>query len=62
VETGMLDRMPPDARQAFLAGAAGRLVVGFVAKPADLAAAYLYLMTSPYSTASVIDVDGGGMR
>jgi hypothetical protein len=54
--------MAPDARQAFLAGVAGRLPVGYVAKPADLAAAYLYLMTSPYSNASVVDVDGGGAR
>jgi NAD(P)-dependent dehydrogenase (short-subunit alcohol dehydrogenase family) len=62
VDTAVFDRMPPDAKQAFLAGAAGRLMVGFVAKPADLAAAYLYLMTSPYSNASVVDVDGGGPR
>jgi NAD(P)-dependent dehydrogenase (short-subunit alcohol dehydrogenase family) len=62
VETGVFDRMPPDAKQGFLAGAAGRLTVGFVAKPADLATAYLYLMNSPYSNASVVDVDGGGPR
>jgi NAD(P)-dependent dehydrogenase (short-subunit alcohol dehydrogenase family) len=62
VDTAILDRMAPDAKQAFLAGVAGRLPVGYVAKPADLAAAYLYLMTSPYSNASVVDVDGGGAR
>lgn len=62
VDTGIWDRMAPEAKQAFMAGMAGRLLVGFVAKPADLAAAYVYLMTSPYSNASVIDVDGGGPR
>jgi NAD(P)-dependent dehydrogenase (short-subunit alcohol dehydrogenase family) len=62
VDTGILDRMAPEAKQAFLAGVAGRLPVGYVAKAADLAAAYLYLMTSPYSNASVVDVDGGGAR
>ena len=62
VDTGILDRMAPEARQAFLAGVAGRLPVGYVAKATDLAAAYLYLMTSPYSNASVVDVDGGGAR
>jgi len=62
VDTAIFDRMPPDAKQAFMAGLAGRLLVGFVAKPTDLAAAYLYLMTSPYSSASVVDVAGGGAR
>jgi NAD(P)-dependent dehydrogenase (short-subunit alcohol dehydrogenase family) len=35
------------------------LPVGRVGEPEDIAAAYLYLMTQPYATGSIVTVDGG---
>jgi NAD(P)-dependent dehydrogenase (short-subunit alcohol dehydrogenase family) len=59
VDTAVWDLMSAEQKQAFLETVGARLLVGRVAQPEDLAASYLFLMTSPYSTGSVIDVDGG---
>ncbi|MEU5806654.1 SDR family oxidoreductase [Streptomyces sp. NPDC047718] len=40
--------------------AAGRLPVGRVGEPADVAAAVLFLADNPYITGSTVYVDGGG--
>lgn len=53
--------MTAPARQALLEGAAAKLPVGRVARPEDLAAAYLFAIDGPSVTGAVIDVDGGAL-
>jgi len=48
-------------RNALYEQTAGRLPVGHVAEPAEIAEAYLYLMRQTYGTGEVIVVDGGGV-
>lgn len=48
-------------RQETLARVSAALPVKRVATPAELASAYLFVMTNPFVTGAVIDVDGGGL-
>jgi NAD(P)-dependent dehydrogenase (short-subunit alcohol dehydrogenase family) len=38
---------------------AGGLPVGRVGEPEDIAAAYVFLMSQPFATGSIVTVDGG---
>lgn len=57
--TRTYDHMPETERQSFFANIAGRLPVGRIGEPADVAAAYILAMTNRYMTGVVVDVDGG---
>ncbi len=61
VDTPFYDGMGAEAKAAFLARFAGALPVGRVGRPEDIAAAILMLVTNPYATGSVVDIDGGGL-
>lgn len=60
VATELWNRLEPAARQGVFDGAAARLPAGRVGQPKDVANAIAYLVTTPYSTGSVVLVDGGG--
>ncbi len=49
------------ARAAMFTNAASKLPAGRVGRPQDIAAAILTVMTNPYVTGAVIDVDGGAL-
>jgi NAD(P)-dependent dehydrogenase (short-subunit alcohol dehydrogenase family) len=57
--TSVYDRLPDVERMAFFANVTGRLPIPRPAAPAEIAAAYLFVMTASYLTGAVIDVDGG---
>ena len=59
VDTPMWDEIVGEAKSGFFAGMAGRLPVGRIATPADIAPAYLYLMESVFTTGETIHIDGG---
>lgn len=61
VRTPLWRDIPEDAREAMYAEAAGRLPVGHVGDPDDIAQAYLFLMQQPFATGQTLTVDGGGM-
>jgi NAD(P)-dependent dehydrogenase (short-subunit alcohol dehydrogenase family) len=58
-ETPAHDGVPDAARAAMFAAHAKGLPVRFVAKPDDIAPAYLFLMKSAFASGTVLDVDGG---
>ncbi|WP_420078606.1 SDR family oxidoreductase [Streptomyces sp. JL4002] len=60
LRTPLWDGLAADARDAMYEAAAGRLPVGRVGTPADVAAAVLFLADNPYTTGSTVYVDGGG--
>lgn len=60
-DTEAYSGMTDEARRAMMAAAAGRLPVGRVAQPGDVAAAYLYAIDNPSVTGTVIDIDGGAL-
>lgn len=59
VKTPAYSAMPDGERQAMYESVAKALPVGHVGEPEDIAAVALMLMTNPYITGTVIDVDGG---
>lgn len=59
VRTPAYDRMTASARAAMYSGYAQNALVGRVGEPADIAHAALYLMTNPYVTGTILEVDGG---
>jgi NAD(P)-dependent dehydrogenase (short-subunit alcohol dehydrogenase family) len=59
VKTPAYDRLPGPAREAMYAAFAARLPVGWVAAPADIAKAYVFVMEATYVTGAVIGIDGG---
>jgi NAD(P)-dependent dehydrogenase (short-subunit alcohol dehydrogenase family) len=59
--TGAYTKMDEKARQAMYAGIASRLPVGHVGDPENIADAAIMVMTNPFITGTVIDVDGGGL-
>ncbi len=61
VRTPLWNHMPEAQREAMYSDVGGKLPVGRVGEPQDIAQTYLYLMTNPYSTGQVIVVDGGGV-
>lgn len=53
--------IPADGRDAFYAKVGAGLPVGRVGRAEEVAAAFLFAMTTGFVTGSVIDVDGGGL-
>ena len=58
VDTPMLDELGPD-KAGILSSAADKLPVGRIGQPLEVAEAYVYLMTSPFITGTVLRIDGG---
>lgn len=61
VRTPLWDSFPVAQREALYTDSAAALPAGRVGEPEDIAQAYLYLMTCPYSTGQAVVVDGGGV-
>ncbi|MYM75730.1 SDR family oxidoreductase [Duganella sp. FT134W] len=61
VATNLWSGMTEDACQSMYADLAAKLPVGRVGSAEDVAAAYLFLMTSGFATGQVHTVDGGGV-
>lgn len=59
--TGAYDGMPPGAREGMFRAWAERSLLKRVGNPEDIARTVIHLMTNPYMTGTVIDVDGGGL-
>ncbi|WP_432729982.1 SDR family oxidoreductase [Variovorax sp. W6] len=59
VDTPMWDSAVGDAKAGFFEGMAARLPARRIAMPADIAPAYIYLMTSEFTTGETIRIDGG---
>lgn len=59
VDTPMFDEIVGDAKHGYFAELAARLPAGRIATPADIAAAYIYLMESDFTTGETIHIDGG---
>ena len=61
VKTELWAGMPDAAREGMYGNAAASLPVGHVGEAAEVAQAYLYLMTQTYGTGDIVTVNGGGM-
>jgi len=59
VDTEAYAGMPADAKAVMFAQAAGKLPVGRTGLPEDIAPAIAFVLTNPFVTGAVIDVDGG---
>jgi len=59
VDTPMWDELVGEAKSGFFAQMAARLPAKKIATPADIAAAYVYLMESEFTTGETIRIDGG---
>jgi NAD(P)-dependent dehydrogenase (short-subunit alcohol dehydrogenase family) len=59
VDTEMWDEIVGDAKFGFYDSMASRLPAGRIAKPADIAPAYIYLMESDFTTGESVHIDGG---
>ena len=57
--TRVYDHLPPEKRKAFFAHVTEQLPIPRPALPEEIAAAYIFAMTSSYLTGAVIDIDGG---
>lgn len=60
-DTGAYLSMPEAAREGMYSAIAGKLPVGHVGTPEDIAEATLMLMTNRFITGVTLDVDGGGV-
>lgn len=61
VNTNLWGEPDSASRSAMIARASSSLPVGRIGAPAELAQAYLFLMTNKFVTGAVLDVDGGGL-
>ncbi|KAK5168109.1 uncharacterized protein LTR77_006677 [Saxophila tyrrhenica] len=63
VKTELWDKMGQSKEQQdeTFEKSAGKLPVGFVATPEDIAEAYLYCLRADYANGSLITIDGGGV-
>ena len=59
VDTEMWDEIVGEAKAGYFDQMAARLPAGRVARPADIAPAYLYLMRNAFMTGETIHIDGG---
>lgn len=59
VDTPMFDELVGDAKHSYFESMAARLPSAKIAKPADIAPAYLYAMESDFTTGETIHIDGG---
>lgn len=62
VDTELWHRLPDPEREKTFEQIGGRLPVGRVGKPEDIAEAYLYLMRTDFCTGETIVVDGGALQ
>lgn len=60
IDTPLLDRYG-NQRQAIIDGFAKRVPLKRIGSAADVAEAAIYLMKHPYTTGSILQVDGGGL-
>jgi len=60
VKSPLWANVPEAQRENMYRDAAGKLPVGHVGEPEEVAEAYLYLMQQTYITGQVLTVDGGG--
>jgi NAD(P)-dependent dehydrogenase (short-subunit alcohol dehydrogenase family) len=61
IDTPILARMSPEKRKAMFDNAKEKLPVQRVGASEDIAQAILFVATNPYSTGSVVTVDGGAI-
>ena len=61
VKTSAYSGIPEVQREATYQSTAAQLPVQRVGEPEDIAAMVLQVMTNPYLTGTVIDIDGGGL-
>jgi NAD(P)-dependent dehydrogenase (short-subunit alcohol dehydrogenase family) len=59
IDTPMWDRMGEAQKQAMYTQAAKTLPAGRIGRPEDVGTAVLFLMTNPFATGAVINLDGG---
>ncbi len=59
VDTPAYDWMAPEARNGMFAGAGAKLPVGRTGRPAEIAAAVLFLISNGFATGALLDIDGG---
>lgn len=59
VDTPMWDDLVGEAKASFFEEMATRLPAGRIPKPLDVAAAYVFLMESEFTTGETIHIDGG---
>jgi NAD(P)-dependent dehydrogenase (short-subunit alcohol dehydrogenase family) len=59
VDTEMWDEIVGEAKAGYFDQMAARLPAGRIARPADIAPAYLFLMQNEFMTGETIHVDGG---
>ena len=61
VDTEIFAQHPPELRDGWIKEQSQKLPVGHVAKPEEVAEAYIFAMKCNYLTGQVIVVDGGGL-
>lgn len=61
IDTPLWSGMDPEKKKAMFDRAAQNLPARTIGKPADIANAALFLMTTPFATGSTVRVDGGGV-
>ncbi|CDX22442.1 Short-chain dehydrogenase/reductase SDR [Mesorhizobium plurifarium] len=59
VDTEMWDEIVGEAKASYFEQMGGRIPAGRIARPADIAPAYLYLMQNEFMTGETVHVDGG---
>jgi NAD(P)-dependent dehydrogenase (short-subunit alcohol dehydrogenase family) len=59
VRSPLWDSMTPASREQLYRDTAAAIPAGRVGEPADIAQAYLYCLTQPFATGSILTVDGG---
>lgn len=59
MDTERFDHMDPSKRAAMLANTAQSLPLGRVGQPRDAGVALYFLMSSQFTTGTVLDCDGG---
>ena len=61
VDTPIFADLPEGDREAMFQNAAENLPVGRIGQPEDIAAMTMQLMSNPYVTGTMIDIDGGSL-
>ncbi|TIR19579.1 MAG: SDR family oxidoreductase [Mesorhizobium sp.] len=59
VDTEMWDEIVGEAKTGYFEQMGGRIPAGRIARPADIAPAYLYLMQNEFMTGETVHIDGG---
>jgi NAD(P)-dependent dehydrogenase (short-subunit alcohol dehydrogenase family) len=60
-DTALWGEPESEKRRSFLAAVSSKLPVGRVARPREIAEAYLFAMTNDFANGAVLDIDGGGL-